>query len=257
MQTNEVASARDTRAALAMWWSMAAEWQAEFRHWHSHEHFHERLALPGFERASRWRAADGERFFVLYELSTFDALGSAEYRARLDAPTPWSRKLMPQHRDMVRCPARMVWRSGALVGAHMLTLRGSGPVEPDDGARARAASSMAAMLQELPSRAGLTGACFLQTELPSAAAPTTEQQLRGLRDRAADWIVLVAGYDEEALRALPRSELADARLSAAGLSDGAASRVELFALDASMLAAEAASAHLGGSTAMDSCKTGL
>ncbi|WP_349741034.1 hypothetical protein [Roseateles cavernae] len=31
----------------------------EFEHWHSHEHFPERLALPGFLRALRWADAGG------------------------------------------------------------------------------------------------------------------------------------------------------------------------------------------------------
>ena len=39
-------------AALAMWWCMAAPVRAESQHWHTHEHFPERLSLPGFRRAS-------------------------------------------------------------------------------------------------------------------------------------------------------------------------------------------------------------
>ncbi|HUG22283.1 MAG TPA: hypothetical protein VMN83_07135, partial [Albitalea sp.] len=73
------------QAALAMWWDMAPGVCDEFEHWHSHEHFPERLALPGFQRASRWAEADGgEGFFVLYELATYEALVSAEYLASLN-----------------------------------------------------------------------------------------------------------------------------------------------------------------------------
>ena len=59
------------KAALAMWWDMALEQREEFEHWHSHEHFPERLGVEGFMRASRWLAADGgERVFVLYNSKT-------------------------------------------------------------------------------------------------------------------------------------------------------------------------------------------
>ena len=52
-------------AALAMWWDMAPEARADFEDWHSHEHFPERLGIPGFRRGSRWcSAAGGEGFFV-------------------------------------------------------------------------------------------------------------------------------------------------------------------------------------------------
>ena len=59
-------------AALAMWWDMAPAIKSEFEDWHSHEHFPERLGVPGFRRASRWTCAEGgEGIFVLYELTSW------------------------------------------------------------------------------------------------------------------------------------------------------------------------------------------
>ena len=84
-------------AALAMWWDMAPAMRDEFQHWHTHEHFPERLAVPGFLRASRWEhAAGGEGFFILYEVHDFDVLTSQAYLDHLNAPTPWSTRLMPR-----------------------------------------------------------------------------------------------------------------------------------------------------------------
>ena len=58
-------------AALAMWWDMAPDMKAEFEDWHSHEHFPERLGVPGFHRASRWTSASGgEAVFVMYDLAS-------------------------------------------------------------------------------------------------------------------------------------------------------------------------------------------
>ena len=110
-------------AALAMWWDMAPDMRAEFEHWHSHEHFPERLALPGFLRATRWAAADGgEGFFILYELQEHGALSSPEYLARLNAPTPWSTRLMPHHRNMVRSQCHVVATRGGAVARSRSTV---------------------------------------------------------------------------------------------------------------------------------------
>jgi hypothetical protein len=199
-------------AALAMWWDMAPQMREEFEHWHSHEHFAERLALPGFLRASRWADAGvGEGFFVLYELAAYEALSSPAYLASLNAPTEWSRQLMPHHRHMVRSPCRVLSSRGAAVAGHALTIRLSPASDGSEALR----NHLAAQSQQLPTQPGLAGAHLLQTAAP-AVAPTTEQRLRGLADRAADWIFLVTGYEAGALQHLAEGPLSGAALRACG-----------------------------------------
>ena len=61
------------------------------------------MAIPGFRRATRWMSATGDdSVFVLYEVQDHGTLASAPYVAHLNAPTPWSTKMMPHHRNMVR-----------------------------------------------------------------------------------------------------------------------------------------------------------
>ena len=68
------------KAAVAMWWNVRPEQRAEFGDWHSHEHFPERMGIPGFRRGSRWTSTlDTEGFFVLYELEQYDTLTSRGY----------------------------------------------------------------------------------------------------------------------------------------------------------------------------------
>ena len=123
------------KAALAMWWDMAPEMKAGFEDWHSHEHFPERLGIPGFLRASRWSSASGgEGFFVMYELEAYETLSSPQYLARLNAPTPWSTRLMPHHRNMVRSQCRVLETRGGLAG-QALTLRLSPAAGRDDDVR--------------------------------------------------------------------------------------------------------------------------
>lgn len=202
-------------SALAMWWDMAPEMRAEFEHWHTHEHFPERLALPGFQRASRWAAADGgEGFFILYELQTHAALSSPEYLARLNAPTPWSTRLMPHHRNMVRSQTRVLHSHGAAVGRHVMTMR----LSPRAGEAGRLQAALRSQIETLPLQPGLAGAHLLRTDAPTVAT-TTEQKIRGNADRSADWVFLVCGYELAALKGLGET-LSDAALDAAGAAPG-------------------------------------
>ena len=65
--------------AVAMWWDIAPAHRAEFEDWHSHEHFPERMSVPGFLRGSRWASAEGgDGFFVMYELEAYETLGDRD-----------------------------------------------------------------------------------------------------------------------------------------------------------------------------------
>lgn len=103
------------RAAVAMWWDVAPGVRAEWEDWHTREHMPERLGIPGFLRGSRWVALSGEpSYFVLYEVTQLTTITGGAYLERLNNPTPWSRKMMPQHRNMVRsfCVHRAGWGGG-------------------------------------------------------------------------------------------------------------------------------------------------
>ena len=180
------------RAAVAMWWNVAPEMREEFEDWHAHEHFPERLSIPGFLRGTRWRALGGEpSFFVLYEAARLAVLTGKDYLARLNDPTPWSRKMMPHHLDMVRSLCRVQASAGGLIGGVLATVRFS---PPPRGARAVGRWLAQEVLAPLAQRRGIAGGCLLQAQ-PQAVAPrTTEQQIRG-EDGTADWVLLVSGYD--------------------------------------------------------------
>ena len=208
-------------AAVAMWWDMAPDRRAEFEDWHSHEHFPERMSIPGFLRGSRWSAADGsEGFFVLYELDAYETLTSEDYLARLNDPTPWSKKMMPHHRDMVRSQCRVIASHGGGVATVMATLR----LSPQPGREDALSAHLRNALAMLPSRPGITGAHLLQTDTPKSGV-TTEQRIRGGPDAAADWIVLVSGYSDDAVRQILSSEFQSAALEAAGASASPSSSV--------------------------------
>jgi len=208
------------KAVLAMWWDVSAESRSELEHWHAHEHFPERLALPGFRRASRWTAVDGgEGFFVMYELEDHAVLASAPYVARLNAPSPWSTRMMPLHRGMVRSQCQVLQSHGAVTARHALTIRLS-PGEAKAETLQRALGELAAAVVQQP---GLVGLHLLRHEAPTLAA-TTEQQIRGYADRDADWVIVACGYDLAALRKLEAGELGEAALHGLGSAPGSERR---------------------------------
>ena len=221
------------KAALAMWWDMAPDMNAEFQNWHSHEHFRERLAIPGFKRATRWSRADGgEGVFQIYEMEAHEVLSSPRYLAHLNTPSPWSTKMMPHHRNMVRSQCHVLESSGANVARHALTIRISPAPEADDTLRV----SLKATIDQLVDQPGCVGGHLLRHEAP-AIAQTTEQKIRG-NDQFADWVLLVIGYDRDALTELAASRLSPNALVSLGAQPGAFN--SLYTLSFSATAAEIA-----------------
>ena len=166
-----------SKAAITMWWDVAPEVRAEWEEWHTCEHFPERLGIPGFLRGTRY-VNDGS-YFVLYEAAELSTITSGPYLERLNNPTPWSRRMMPHHRNMVRslCVVRRGYGEG--VPAAMATVRFSGEAP------------------ELPRANGVTSAHFLEAQ-PMPGTQTTEQKIRG-GDATADRVVLIGGYDVDAV----------------------------------------------------------
>ena len=204
-------------AAIAMWWDIPPPMQAEFEDWHSHEHMPERLGIPGFLRGTRWIALSGEpSYFVLYETSGLETLTGGAYLERLNDPTPWSRKMMPYHQNMVRSLCRVRASFGRGLGHALATIRFS----PSPGSADALADRLAAGdLAQLPQRRGLTAAHLLEAQ-PMASGQTTEQKIRG-QDATAEWVLLVGGYDVGAVSqivadhgaALPGAEIGFYRAS--------------------------------------------
>jgi hypothetical protein len=203
------------QAAVAMWWNVRAEQRAEWGDWHSHEHFPERLSIPGFQRGSRWTStSDAEGFFVLYELATYETLSSKGYLDRLNNPTPWSTKMMPHHLGMVRSQCRVAASFGGGVATSLATIR----ISPQAGREAELQARLSETLGALTQKPGLTGAHLLLTDTPRMSSPTTEQQIRG-KDGAADWIMLLSGYDADEVEQVIADRLSPAVLGSLSTRD--------------------------------------
>ena len=170
------------KAAVAMWWDIAPEMQAECEDWHSHEHMPERLAIPGFLRGTRWIALSGEpSYFVLYEAARLATITGGAYLERLNNPTPWSRKMMPHHRNMVRSLCRVRASFGGGVAHAVATMRFSPYREARDCFRSGSSAMRCLRCRE---RKGLTGAHLLESQpMPRARRPPSRRSAAATRPR--------------------------------------------------------------------------
>jgi hypothetical protein len=178
-----------------MWWDISPEALAEWEDWHTHEHMPERLGIPGFLRGTRHRAVSGEpSFFVLYETASVRTLTEGPYLERLNNPTPWSLKMMPHHRNMVRSVCRVRASFGVGVPGTVATIRFS----PLQRKAKQLMTWLGIGLPELVKQRGLSSASLLHSEPMGAAPQTAEQKIRG-GDAAADWVLLLGGYEAAAV----------------------------------------------------------
>jgi hypothetical protein len=110
---------------LAIWSDVAAQDLTDYRHWLTREHTTERVTTRGFLASRVFRAMmdDVDRFLILYELEAPEVLDGEAYLARLNAPTPWSQRIMPKLGNFMRGGGTMVARAGRGEGATIAALR--------------------------------------------------------------------------------------------------------------------------------------
>lgn len=158
------------RGFLAIWNDVAAGAESEWLRWHTREHMHERLAVPGFLAARRYcaPALATHRYFTLYPADSLATFASAPYRDRLDNPTPWTARSMPSFRNFLRGACTTLASAGSGLGGAIATLRLAGIA---GGPLAEPATAMR-LVREIADPAGACDA-ILGAHLGIADAATT------------------------------------------------------------------------------------
>lgn len=112
-------------AFLALWNGIAsAQVQTEYDRWHSFEHVPERVGLPGFVEATRYRSTQQPlRYFTCYKLRSLGALSTPEYRDVFTHPTPWSARMRLVLRDFYRLPCAVGGDHGLGSASQLATLQ--------------------------------------------------------------------------------------------------------------------------------------
>jgi hypothetical protein len=210
---------------LAIWSDIDPAAETDYLHWMTREHAIERVSIAGFLAMRMFRAldVDARRYFILYELENAGVVGGPDYLARLNQPSPWSQRIMPQLRNFARGGGRVAAEFGGGRGGFVAPLR----IE-SVGAAAEIASAVAGQDR-------IAAVRVLATDQAQTSIQTREKGMRA-GDRSFDGLLLVEGLDVAAVQAA--SALAATKLRTDGANDVTV-YTTIFALDRRGIASSA------------------
>jgi hypothetical protein len=153
----------------------------------------DRLGIPGFLHARRYRRLDGPRaeFLTFYETASPLVLCSAPYLKRLAEPTDWTARIMAYFRTMSRSICRVVMDEGQAGAGGVLALIAQQEAPPAD-----LEAQLAAMLEQ----SGVTRVRLWQGD-PSVTVPSPEEKFRPEGDASFATIMVVEGTNTEMIQA--------------------------------------------------------
>ena len=203
--------------ALMIWHDIATDGESDYNEWHSKEHMLERATVPGFHRGHRGRAVSGSPQYInWYEVDDVDVLTSKAYLDRLNDPTSWTQKALGYFRDNNRTLCRVIHSVGNGISGHLLSLQ----LAAVSGRNGELAEWLSATTTDLLMQPGIIGAHYLEGDLEASQLDTEEKRLREGRDAITDRVLLVAGYNADALQALRQDRLSSVALQAHGAQPG-------------------------------------
>lgn len=176
---------------VAIWHDLLPEAKDDFHEWHDREHMPERVGIPGFRRGRRYVAINGApEYFNLYEADSAELLAGQDYLNRLNAPTPWTQRVVPSFRNVARSICRVTFTQGVGSGGVMLTLRFAvDPARRD----ALVDSLRRSVLPPLVYRKGIAGIHVGLADEAASNVETAERKARADATLVPSWVVLVEG----------------------------------------------------------------
>ncbi|MBU9375957.1 hypothetical protein KTE28_16640 [Burkholderia multivorans] len=175
---------------LCVWTDIDPAHEADFNAWYDREHMQERVAIPGFTHARRFRATDRgpRKYLALYVTDTLDVFRGDAYRRAFAQQTAWSLANFERMTGTQRRVGELTIEAGDGEGAHLALF--VLPPERIDVAQLRARFDAA--LRE----PGVHAARLFRTT-PELSAPIGAD---AAARPAADALVLVEGSDAAAAR---------------------------------------------------------
>jgi len=187
------------KGLLAIWTDIAPELEEDFNNWYNHEHLAERSGIPGFINGRRYQALAGEsKYLALYDTESVAVLYGADYRNRLDNPTPWTQRIIANFQNVTRLTAAVHTRLGNGCGGVVATIR----LQSDEQQHQSLASWLSEqILPEILELTGVVGAYLAIADDSEASDETAEGQLRKAWEQGSLWSVIVEANSESAARA--------------------------------------------------------
>ncbi|MFN6253546.1 MAG: hypothetical protein ACK4Y5_15930 [Acetobacteraceae bacterium] len=176
----------------------------DYEAWYQQDQVPDRLGIPGFLSARRYRRLNGPRaeFLTFYETATPQVLCSAPYLKRLAEPTDWTARIMAHFRTMSRSICRVALDKGQAGAGGMLAL-----IAQQEAPAMGLEAQLCAMLKQ----PGVTRVRIWRAD-PTVTVPSPEEKLRPGGDGSFATIIVVEGTN---------AEMINAALAAQGVSDSA------------------------------------
>ena len=177
--------------AVCIWHDLLPEARDDFHQWHNREHMPERVGIPGFRRGRRYVAIGGTpEYFNLYEADSAEVLAGQDYLNRLNAPTEWTRQVVPSFRNVSRSICRVVYTDGVGQGGFMLTLCFD-VAERDRPHVVKALRQR--LLPPLCDDKGIAGVHLCLADESISKVETAEKKARADTTQVPTWIILIEG----------------------------------------------------------------
>lgn len=183
----------DPKGILVIRSDIPRDVEADYLAWLSREHTHERLSVEGFRSARifRCRRQDVRRYLIIYDLDSPAVLDSPAYLQRLNAPTPWSARMMPHMGAFMRTGGAVLTTAGAGRGTAML------PVMIGRDGFDTAGNAVA----DISGRPGIVAVRLVEADAKRTLAPTRERGLRG-GDGLFEGVLLIEALSVDAALAV-------------------------------------------------------
>ena len=179
------------KGVIAIWQDLIPEARQDYYEWHNRQHMPERLSIPGFRRARRFVAVTGApEFYTLYEADSHGDVSGKAYLDRLNAPTEWTRRIMPAFRNMARAVCRVAYTWGIGEGGFMLTQRFALPGEKRQDILAGLNESVLPPLADLP---GVAAVHLCIADESASAVETFEKTFRATEDSTPPYVLMIEG----------------------------------------------------------------
>ncbi|WP_446904222.1 hypothetical protein [Burkholderia sp. YIM B11467] len=106
---------------LCVWTDIDPAHEADFNAWYDREHMQERVAIPGFTHARRFRATDRgpRKYLALYVTNALDVFRSDAYRRAFTQQTAWSLANFERMTGTQRRVGELTIEAGDGEGAHL------------------------------------------------------------------------------------------------------------------------------------------
>ena len=167
--------------------------ESEFNQWYQGEHVGQRMVIPGFLSARRYRAlGDSQAYMAIYHCTEVEVLEQPAYLEILVSPTETTKKMMPHFRNMVRSACNETWSAGSGLGGEVVVLRCAPILKKEQQARDYLAKELYPLLAQANC---LVRLALWEASTSAGAAPSPEESRRGVPDERVQWVVFVETYD--------------------------------------------------------------